>query len=432
MNPFTRPFYKFVSIQAILDAAISTLLVPVGLLASILWALALRVSHLVRARNDKPRLLYFSAMLPLWKEQGVLRRITDHAPAEYFDKIHMLAYNDSGETPEHELFGGKVAVHPMNAKCLGPKSFGWHGLYYVANSFALILRALTLVYRYNIDLIRCDGALLPGTLGAVTAKLSGRGVVLYEGMNLTQRDIWYVRGLLWLERWAMRAASAIFLVDERAVARYRESGLPQAEFVPHAADVSLAGKDLPRPADMPADAYTFLYFGRLEVDKHVMDILDAFRAVSGEFPLARLLLIGRGSLAGELAARASEWGLRERVWIMDFKSQPELWPYLLACPVHVHPTGGKTVIESGLAARPVIVFKQNAWEYGLVEDHVTGLRVDYFNPADLAAAMRECLTHPARARQWGDALNRRVLDRHHPDAVRRITEAAYARALGRK
>jgi glycosyltransferase involved in cell wall biosynthesis len=100
------------------------------------------------------------------------------------------------------------------------------------------------------------------------------------------------------------------------------------------------------------------YLGRLEPYKHVEVMLRAMARLSGRFPDAEVVVIGRGSARARLEALARDLGLAPRTRFTGFVSDAERDALLAETRVCVCPSTkegwGLTVLESNGAGTPVV------------------------------------------------------------------------------
>lgn len=145
-------------------------------------------------------------------------------------------------------------------------------------------------------------------------------------------------------------------------------------------------------------------------------------------------LFGEASYAAELRTLVASLGLDARVHFLGFRSDvPAL---MRAVDVLVHTSTapepfGRVIVEGMLAHRPVVA-TAGGGASEIVKAGVTAWQVMPNDPAGLAAAIREVLAAPARAREIAeagraDALARFTLDVTLPQTERAIELAAGAR-----
>jgi len=148
-----------------------------------------------------------------------------------------------------------------------------------------------------------------------------------------------------------------------------------------------------------------LYYGRLERDKLVDDIIKAFKMVRKFRDNAYLLIIGSGNDKKLLKELASDLGIDGYIRWENPMHQERLGPVSFSSEVHVHPTGGKGLLESAVMAKPVITYKSNSYDYGLIED----IKPAYRNYEQLAKCILKYLSNPALCAEHGNALKKRAI-----------------------
>src|SRR5690606_23191475 len=139
------------------------------------------------------------------------------------------------------------------------------------------------------------------------------------------------------------------------------------------------------------------------------DLLDGFAAATARHPEAQLLLVGGGPLEAELREHAARLGIAGRVVFLGERRDIERLLPLLDCFVLASSTEGMSnaALEAMACGLPVIATAVGG-NAEVVEHERCGLLVPPFSPLRIAAAMRELLAHPERARQMGAEARRRV------------------------
>jgi len=198
------------------------------------------------------------------------------------------------------------------------------------------------------------------------------------------------------KRALIRAAAGAF-VPGRASAEYARSlGVDDIATAPNAVEAALFDVGADRTTH---DTCTFLYVGRLDPEKGIDVLLDAFARVPGE-----LVLAGSGSDEAALHARASE-----RVRFLGPVPRDELPELYAAADVFVLPSRseqwGMVLNEAAATGLPLIATDAAGAAYELVDDD---LRVRAGDADALATAMKRLAEHPELRATVGRRARRRV------------------------
>jgi len=133
-----------------------------------------------------------------------------------------------------------------------------------------------------------------------------------------------------------------------------------------------------------SDAPVLLSVGRMDLEKRLDFIIDAFVLISEKLPNAQLVFAGDGGARENLETRAKGTKVKNRIHFLGMVSRTELPDvfhdssvFLSASTTEVHPISAIEAIASGL---PMVVVKDEAFE-GMVEDNVNG----YMTPLDVNA-----------------------------------------------
>jgi glycosyltransferase involved in cell wall biosynthesis len=180
-------------------------------------------------------------------------------------------------------------------------------------------------------------------------------------------------------------------VEERRI-RFR----CQAAALPHGYDPERVLSEYRANASKGSTASTFLYVGRLSIEKGLDDLLDAFSKVHAKLPETRLDLVGAGQLKEQLAARVKKLGLEQSVTFLGPKNTEEIGRLFmnstaLVLPSHSEPWG-LVVNESLSYGCPVVVSNV----CGCVPELVLPGRTGYSYPVGDVAAMAQAMLDVSR------------------------------------
>ncbi len=217
-----------------------------------------------------------------------------------------------------------------------------------------------------------------------------------------------------------------------AAARVREAHpeLPVA-VVPHLLlrEAGISPDEARRELGLPSGKAIVATFGFLAPYKRIDRLLSAWAQLSGEFPEARLLLVGEPDPALGLERLLQRPGL-ERVTVTGYVDAPTFRRYIAACDVAVnlrYPSAGETsgaVIRLFGSGKAVLV--SNVQPFAEWPDSVC-LKVDVGPDEEgmLRFYLRKLLANPALRQVFGENARRYVQTYHAPE---RAAEA-YRRAI---
>jgi len=171
--------------------------------------------------------------------------------------------------------------------------------------------------------------------------------------------------------------------------------------------------------------------GRLEPQKGHTDLLHAWPSVLAEFPDARLLLVGEGSLRATLEHQARERGIAASVVFAGFRT--DVPRVLDAVDVVALPSLYEgmplTAIEASAMAKPVVATAVDGTPE-VIRDGRTGRLVPPREPDALSRALRALLRDPAAAQRMGAAGRDFVLDRFDVKRQVEATARVYREVAG--
>lgn len=164
---------------------------------------------------------------------------------------------------------------------------------------------------------------------------------------------------------------------------------------------------------IPETAVCFLFAGKLEPKKRVLDLVRAMADIGSDPQPAHLLVVGTGVLLEEAEALAA----RERVQasFAGFLNQTELpKAYAVAdclvLPSDYGETWGLVVNEAMACGLPVVVSDRVGCGPDLVEDGITGIVFPFGDVEALAGALRSFTENVAVLREMGERARARVAD----------------------
>ena len=188
-----------------------------------------------------------------------------------------------------------------------------------------------------------------------------------------------------------------------------------------------------RTLNLPEGATTVLTVRRLVNRMGLMQLLEAWKQVSEQFPNAILLIGGKGPLRGELEERIADYGLSSKVRLLGYIPDHELVSYYQAADLFVVPSQalegfGLITVEALASGLPVM-----ATPVGGNKEILQKFRPELlFKSAaseDMSAGMIRMLSNrkllPSR-----DECREHVLERYTWEHVADQVESVFLQALG--
>lgn len=176
----------------------------------------------------------------------------------------------------------------------------------------------------------------------------------------------------------------------------------------------------------PPGSTVALFASRLEAQKDVPNLLEAFAGIKDRLPALHLVIAGQGTLRAELEARAAALGLAGRVTFAGVRL--DIPDVLRAVDLFVLSStweGLPMVILESLAAGCPIVSTAVGGVPAAVIDGRTGLLVPPRDPAALGEAMLRMAGDPALRAAVAKAGQALFAERFSADAMARRYEALY-------
>lgn len=151
---------------------------------------------------------------------------------------------------------------------------------------------------------------------------------------------------------------------------------------------------------------------RVKAGRRMEELVDAFKAVVGALPEARLVVVGRGEGMEDLRAQVVQRGLEREVIFAGYRSGPELAAAYRTFDVKVLLAEGndgtcRALLEGMAAGRPGVAYRFGAPAEAIV-DGVTGRLVEPGAVGALSEALLELLRAPSLARAMGAAARERM------------------------
>lgn len=162
-------------------------------------------------------------------------------------------------------------------------------------------------------------------------------------------------------------------------------------------------RDLRKSLNLPSDAPIIGFVGRLNVQKGIVYLLEAFKKVAAGHENAHLLMAGQGDLDATIRAFAKVNRLTERIHILGFrKDTPDIMRTIdmLALP-SLWEGFGIVLIEAMAAGKPCVTTQISSMPEIVVHEK-TGYVVPPKDAVQLADAISKLIQNPYLAKMMGE------------------------------
>ena len=166
------------------------------------------------------------------------------------------------------------------------------------------------------------------------------------------------------------------------------------------------------------DEKMILFLGRLTWVKGVTNLVQAMPMVLGDYPSAKLVILGKGEQQNDIIDTANRLGISDKVACkFEFVPENERILHYAASDICIFPSTyepfGIVSLEAMSMAKPIVVgaqgvvgFREQVLSSGPDQN---GVHVNGGDPADIAWGLKEILCDAERARKWGENGRKRVL-----------------------
>jgi len=310
---------------------------------------------------------------------------------------------DRFENIRDKIFFYSIAAHPDTSVY----NSGLTKVNMLLTEAKMLIRSCLIVWRNNINLIKAHDPHLLGLNGLIVAKLFRLPCVLhlnsdfdmkYRGTGKISSPILISRGLERFFESTVMCFYNLIMADrnfysqsrhfsKKSAKRYRAFGVRVDRS--HYKDPA-ERKDLKEKLGLTGNKI-ILYVGRLHPVKYPEDVLKAFGIIKKSINNAIMLMVGDGVLRDSLERMAREEGILDSIFFMGQKNYEELVDILHTADLLLAPHGGVTLVESALAATPIVAYDFD-WHSEFLKDGEMGYIVPFRDFRGMAQKAIDILT----------------------------------------
>jgi glycosyltransferase involved in cell wall biosynthesis len=171
---------------------------------------------------------------------------------------------------------------------------------------------------------------------------------------------------------------------------------------------------------------------RLEPEKSIATLVDAWQAVQARVPEAVCVIAGTGQLQAAIEKQIDQRGLRNSIRLIGFRA--DVQDVMAAGDVFVLPAPaepfGLVLIEAMSLGKPVIAARAGG-PVEIVIDGLTGTLFDPHNASSLSEAIVQMLQSPEMILRMGQAGRARYGEHFAASRMARATADVYQQVMGR-
>lgn len=260
----------------------------------------------------------------------------------------------------------------------------------------LLNKLLEICSAYPVDVIHAhyQNAMF---LSAVTKTIWGIPYVIsfhgYELQLIMMNEFQYRSAKIGIENASYITSVSTALYDDV------KSTFPQMEtypyeIVPDGVDVHFDKEEIARLKKLHRSEFTYIYIGRLSIDKGAWDLLTTFKRMPSS---SKLVIIGKGQLENSIHSFIEEYNLSDRVIIYPEVPHLQIANYIASANVLVLPSHyeglGTVILESFCSGIPVVGSRVG----GIPEVIINGYNGLLFSPGnenELFAALKRISEDP--------------------------------------
>ena len=286
-----------------------------------------------------------------------------------------------------------------------------------STGLTMALRLLPLITRirklFPFDIIHSHNLTPSGLAGCLLAKqFSVPSVCTVRGSDLNVYPH-YSRGFMLATQYCLRNSDAVVttscaladiataLVERRLQPQVIYKGVDQHLFKKRDCKDTLAEK-----MGFDARGPIVVFVGRIEKDKGVRELFEAFCRLKPHFAGLTLIIVGDGSYRGQIQLKVIEAGVSGSVVVTGRVLQEDVADYLAIAHIFVLPSyeeGMPNALLEAMASGLPCIATQVGGNPEAVQDGINGILIPPRDAGTLVQALSHLLTHPDQAARLATA-----------------------------
>jgi glycosyltransferase involved in cell wall biosynthesis len=126
------------------------------------------------------------------------------------------------------------------------------------------------------------------------------------------------------------------------------------------------GIEIRKKYSIANDEILLTNIGRINKEKNLIFLLEAFKKIALKNPKVKLMFIGEGFLKDELKEKSKEWGIQDRIIFTGFVKNSHIKDYLKATDIYLQTslseTQGLTILEAMASGKAIVAVQATGTE----------------------------------------------------------------------
>jgi glycosyltransferase involved in cell wall biosynthesis len=370
------------------------------------------------------------------------------------------------ERDESGFFGKVITVHPFCPKTQSIILNECHEIYevgfdlfpyserfrflkciqYPIHFFRIIWRALRLVKKYHLDMVRATDPYWMGLIAYICARLCkipfcisihadyDKRMQLDKNISVSTVFGSYKLAKL-LERFILSKTNKVMPIRKTLALKAAANGAAKEKIrvIPHGINLSVFSS-LPRNNirqlfNIDPDKKIISFVGRLSKDNYVDDIITIARQLGSRRKDFLIIMAGGGKEGPEIKAKvASNDVLKKHILLTGFQSRDVCIDLRRTSDVSLCLMAGFSLIEACAAECPVVSYDVE-WHSELVKDKETGFLLKEHDVDGVVDAIDWLLNHPIEIKAMGQKAKSLAFKHHDIKSTSEIKTQCYSEIL---
>ena len=353
------------------------------------------------------------------------------------------------ERCENGFFEKVITLHPFSNKTCFFKLNDCHEVYEVGfdllprfnnnrlfhylqlpiHFFRIVFKALWLIKKYNLDIIRANDPYWMGLFGYICSRIFKIPFCVsihadYDKRVKLDKNIALIKVFgsykiaKGLESFILSRANMILPIRQSLAVKAIASGAKKekVKVIPHGIDLTSFNSPVVHKTrqlfNISSTIKIISFVGRLSKDNYIDDILEICKNLSKKRKDFLIVMAGGGKEENRIKKIVtSDSLLRKHILLVGFKPREVCLDIRRTSDVSLCLMGGFSLIEACAAERPVVSYNVE-WHSELVKNNETGFLIAENDVGEVVKALDWLFNHPDKCKEMGQKAKILAFERH--------------------